>query len=98
MMIHPAFAIPMILIGWFGFSARRTSIGATLSLLLIFQGVLTLAVITAFQKEHSKEAGTLVWVLVFMGLPSVMALIILSLRQYYGKKTIEWDKNEEIQR
>lgn len=97
-MFHPAFAIPLLLVGWFGFSTRRTAVGATLSLLILWQGVLALAAICVFSQEKMVEGSILIWILAFMSCPALIALLVLSLRQYYSKRSINWEENEEIRR
>lgn len=98
MIFHPAFALPLLLIGWFGFSTRKTVIGAAISLLILWQGVLAVAAVVAFEQESLKESSILVWVFSFMSAPSLIGLLVLSLRQYYAKRTVNWSENEEIKR
>jgi len=98
MMTYLALTIPLLLIGWFGFSIRRTGIGAAVSLLILWQGVLAFAAICVFQQEALKEGAVLIWILSFMCCPLLIGLLVLSLRQYYSKHSINWEENEEIRR
>lgn len=98
MIIYPAFAVPLLLIGWFGFSIRRTGVGAAVSLLILWQGIIAFAAIYVFQQETIKEGSVLIWILSFMCCPLLMTLLVLSLRQYYSKRSINWEENEEIRR
>lgn len=86
------------MIGWFGFSTRRTLIGAVVSLLILWQGLLALAAICVFSKEMLNEGPVLIWIFSFMSAPALIGLLVISLRQYYSKRSINWEDNEEIRR
>ncbi len=98
MIFHPAYALPLLAIGCLGFSLKRTVIGAILSALILMQSVLTMAAIVVFQEGDSKEAPVLVWIFSFLCTPLLLSLLVLSLRQYYAKKNVNWEENEEIKR
>ncbi len=95
-MIHPIFALPILLVGWLGFHRRRTVMGGLTSFLIATQGLLAIAALSVFQKAELQEGVVFLWLILMMVCPAFIAILVLALRQYYTNRTVEWDKNEEI--
>lgn len=96
MMIHPVAALPLLLVGWIGFSMRRSALGGAVALLVAWQGLLAMGAIFVFHRESSVEGAVLLWVFSFCAGVSLLVLLALALRQYYGTKNMKWDENERI--
>lgn len=95
-MIHPLMALPLLLIGWIGLSMRRTALGGAVALLVVWQGLLGIGALFVFHRESPAEGAVLLWLFSFCAGVSLLVLLALALRQYYGTKNMKWDENERI--
>ena len=95
-MIHAAMAVPLLMIGWLGFSMRKSVLGGATAVMVVWQGVLSFAALYVFQKEKAQEGAVLLWFFAFGGLIALGSILILGLRQYYSRKNVRWDENKEI--
>jgi heme/copper-type cytochrome/quinol oxidase subunit 2 len=96
MMIHAAMALPLILVGWFGFAMRRTAIGGVISLLVAWQGLLAFGALIVFQREKAEEGALLLWTFTAFSVVILITVLGLALRQYYALKNVKWEENERI--
>ncbi|MBC7387292.1 MAG: hypothetical protein H7301_14160 [Cryobacterium sp.] len=96
MILHPAWALPLLLVGWLGFSMRKTALGGVVAILIAWQGLLATAALFVFHRENPSEGAVLLWFMGFAATASLLILFTLALRQYYGKKNMRWAENEEI--
>lgn len=94
--VYSAYAIPLIVIGWIGLHLRKSVLGGTVAILIVWQGVLALAALSVFQREKPAEGAVLLWVFVFGSLISLIGILVLGLRRYYADRDVNWNRNEEI--
>ncbi len=95
-LVHPAMAIPLILVGWLGFSMRKTALGGTISAMILWQGVLAFAALAIFQTDAPAEGAILLWFFGSTGVMVFSSLLVLGLRHYYAKRSVKWDDHKEI--
>lgn len=96
MILHSAFAVPLLLMGWLGWNLRKTALGGTVSFLITWQGLLAFAALTVFRQEAPTEGALLLWFFAFSAGVILLVLLVLALRQYYGQKNMKWEENEEV--
>lgn len=95
-MIHIAMAIPLLMVGWVGLSMRKSVLGGATAIMVVWQGLLTLAALAVFQREKTEEGAVLLWFFALGGLIALGSILVLGLRQYYSSRSIRWDDNREI--
>ncbi len=95
-MIHVAMAIPLLMAGWIGLSMRKSVLGGATAIMVVWQGLLTLAALAVFQREKPGEGAILLWFFAFGGLVALGSILVLGLRQYYSRRNVRWNDNREI--
>jgi Kef-type K+ transport system membrane component KefB len=98
MNIHPIFAVGILLVGWFGFALRRSSLGGIVAGLVAFEGLLAVAALAVFigQDREISAGPVLLWVFFFGVVVFLISAMALGLRQYYAYRSVRWAENEEI--
>lgn len=94
--VHVAYALPLLAIGWAGLHMRKSVVGGVVAFLVAWQGVLALAAIAVFQRGKPAEGAVLLWVLVVGATLALGSLLVLGLRRYYADRDVRWRRNEEI--
>lgn len=97
MSIHLAYAAGILLVGWFGFAFRRSSLGGLVSGLVVFEGLLAVAALAVFiGGKKSMEAGpVLLWTIFFGGVIFLLSCAAIGLRQYFVRRSVKWNESEE---
>jgi hypothetical protein len=94
---HIALALPLLVVGWFGLHFRKSVLGGAAAVLITWQGMLCLAVVSVFQKATPAEGTVLLWIMIFGSLLSFASILVLGLRRYYLSRDVTWKNSKEVE-